>query len=116
MRFSDVVLLQFPSVALQAQGFNMATSTRADDAAKLALPPNLFSHAIVMFILAVLLNLAQTIAWVCAVLQILWMLFARSRNEALADFGQGLGNWMASTARFLTGASDRRPFPWNKWE
>lgn len=94
----------------------MTASRSADDAARLALPPNLFSHAVVMFILAVLLNLAQTIAWVCAVLQILWMLFARSRNEALADFGQGLGNWMAVTARFLTGASDRRPFPWNKWE
>jgi hypothetical protein len=94
----------------------MTASRSADDAARLALPPNLFAHAVVMFILAVLLNLAQTIAWVCAVLQILWMVIARSRNDALADFGQGLGNWMAATARFLTGASDRRPFPWNKWE
>lgn len=94
----------------------MATSTNADDASKLALPPNLLSHAVVMFILAVLLNLAQWISWVCAVLQVLWMAFARSRNEAIADFGLGLGNWMAATARFLTGASDRRPFPWSKWE
>ncbi len=94
----------------------MATFTNADDASKLALPPNLFSHAVVMFILAVLLNLAQWIAGVCAALQFLWMLFARERNAALADFGRGLANWMAATARFLTGASDQRPFPWTQWE
>ncbi len=94
----------------------MATAPNSDDAAKLALPPSLFAHAVVLFILAVLLNLAQWIAWVCAVLQFLWMVFARTRNEALVDFGAGLANWMAATARFLTGVSDRRPFPWNKWE
>ena len=94
----------------------MATFTNADDASQLALPPNLVAHAVVMFILAVLLNLAQWIAWVCAVLQVLWMLFARERNSALADFGQGLGNWMAAAVRFLTGASDQRPFPWTPWE
>jgi D-serine deaminase-like pyridoxal phosphate-dependent protein len=94
----------------------MESSQGHEPAAKTALPPSLFAHAVVMFILAVLLNLAQWIAWVCAVLQLFWMVFARERNAALADFGQGLGNWMASTARFLTGASDRRPFPWSMWE
>jgi hypothetical protein len=52
---------------------------------------------------------------VCAVIQFLWMLIAKERNPAIADFGQGVANWLAITARFLTARSDERPFPWTSW-
>jgi len=40
---------------------------------------------------------ALTVPGICAILQFLWMLFAKERNPGIA--------------RFRTGESDERPFP-----
>ena len=78
-------------------------------------PNNLWLHGLIMLILVLLVNLAQTILGVCAILQFSWMLFARERNPGIARFGQGIAHWLAATSRFLTGAADERPFPWTPW-
>ena len=78
-------------------------------------PNNLWLHGLIMLILVLLVNLAQTILGVCAILQFFWMLFARERNPGIARFGQGIAHWLAATSRFLTGAADERPFPWTPW-
>lgn len=81
----------------------------------LPLPANLGIHGLSMLVLVLLVNLAQTVLGVCAILQFLWMLIARERNEMIAGFGEGLSNWLAITARFLSGHSDEKPFPWTPW-
>lgn len=79
-------------------------------------PPNLWLHGLFMLIFVVLVQLAQTILGLCAVFQFCWMLFAKERNARVARFGAGLAHWLAVTARFVTGGSDERPFPWSAWE
>jgi hypothetical protein len=81
----------------------------------LPLPGKLWLHGLIMLVLVLLVNLAQTVLGICAILQFLWMLFAKERNAGIARFGQGIAHWLAVTARFLTGESDERPFPWTPW-
>ena len=78
-------------------------------------PEKLWLHGLIMLILVLLVNLAQTVLGISAILQFLWMLFAKERNAGIARLGQGLAHWLAVTARFLTGESDERPFPWTPW-
>jgi len=78
-------------------------------------PENLWLHGLIMLILVLLVNLAQTVLGISAILQFLWMLFAKERNAGIARFGQGIAHWLAVTASFLTGESDERPFPWTSW-
>jgi hypothetical protein len=70
----------------------------------------------VMLVLVLLVNLAQTVLGVCALIQFLWMLLTDERNEPVARFGAGISRWLETTARFLTGNSDERPFPWTEWD
>ena len=93
----------------------MEPTANSSAPARLALPPNLLEHALLMVVCGILFYVAQIVLGACAVLQLLWMLFARQRNAVLAEFGRGLANWMATTARFLTGTSDLKPFPWSSW-
>jgi Flp pilus assembly protein TadB len=79
-------------------------------------PESIWMHGLVMLVLVILVNLAQTVLGICAVVQFFWMLIARERNAGLARFGRGLANWLAVTARFLTAGSDARPFPWADWD
>ncbi|MEY6433640.1 DUF4389 domain-containing protein [Thioalkalicoccus limnaeus] len=78
-------------------------------------PDNLWQHGLIMLILILLVNLAQTVLGICALFQFLWMLIAKERNAGIARFGQGLAQWLAVTARFVTGDADQRPFPWTSW-
>ena len=78
-------------------------------------PKNLWFHGLIMLILVLLVNLAQTVLGICAILQFFWMLFTNERNAGIAWFGQGIAHWLAVTARFLTGESDERPCPWTSW-
>lgn len=79
------------------------------------LPENIWLHGLTMAVLVVLVNLAQLLIGVTGLIQFLWMLIAKERNAALAEFGEGLGRWLATAARFVGGASDARPFPWSRW-
>ena len=81
----------------------------------LPLPQNLWLHGFVMLILWILLSLFQTVLGIFGLLQFLWMLFARERNLYIAKFGAQLANWIAISARFLSGSSDEKPFPWTEW-
>lgn len=79
-------------------------------------PDNLLLHGLVMLVLVLLVNLAQTVLGICALIQFIWMLVTDARNEPVARFGAGVARWLDTTARFLTGNADRRPFPWTDWD
>ena len=68
-----------------------------------------------MIVLAVMFGLAETIMVVMALVQFLWILFAKEKNALLSDFGQDLGKWLSDVAMFQTAATDEKPFPWRKW-
>ena len=84
--------------------------------AALPVPENVWLHGLWVLILLVLAHLAQTVLGICALLQFLWMIFVRQRNVHIAVFGQQIANWLATTARFVSGASDKKPFPWSAWQ
>ena len=66
-----------------------------------------------MLLIWLMLSLAQTVLTVATVIQIVIMLVNnRQPNERLADFGTDLGIWMAKAARYQTGASEVKPWPW----
>lgn len=68
-----------------------------------------------MLLLLICFGIAHSILSAMTLVQFLWMLIARERNAFLADLGFSLGRWMEETVHFLTGASERKPFPWDKW-
>ncbi|WP_373635602.1 DUF4389 domain-containing protein [Yoonia sp. SS1-5] len=68
-----------------------------------------------MVIIAVLLSMASTLLGVITVAQFLIMLLnSRQPNENLAEFGTTMGVWMAKAARYQTGASEVKPWPWTE--
>ena len=50
-----------------------------------------------------------------AIVQFLWLLFAREPNQPIARFGNSLSIWLAEVGAFLVCAKDSRPFPWRPW-
>lgn len=79
------------------------------DVAKDGLGPRLFYMVLIWF----MLSIGQTVLGVATVIQFVIMLVnSGNPNERLADFGTDLGIWMAKAARFQTGASDVKPWPW----
>lgn len=72
-------------------------------------------RGLAMLIFAVLLYIAHWVLLAATLLQFLWMLFAGERNRPIADFGDSLSKWLAATARFQSGASEDKPFPWSAW-
>jgi hypothetical protein len=64
---------------------------------------------------AVAFGVAQVLLNVLAVVQFLWLLSANAPNRFLLRFRASLSVCFADVARFLTCASDERPFPWKEW-
>jgi len=68
-----------------------------------------------MLVLMILFSLAQTLMWLTAIAQFLWLLIARERNPFVAEFGAALGHWLQMSARFQAGLSEDKPFPFSRW-
>jgi len=78
-------------------------------------PESIWLRGLWMLVVLVLFGLAQSVLGAAALVQFFWMLLSGHRNQPLAEFGDGLANWMAKATRFQTGASDDKPFPWSSW-
>ncbi len=68
-----------------------------------------------MLLFIILMNVAQWILSLLAVLQFLWLLFTGQKNAFLARFGGQIGAWMKAVACFQGCASEDKPFPWAAW-
>jgi hypothetical protein len=78
-------------------------------------PDGIWMRGLMMLILALMFGLAETVLAVVAVVQFLWMLFAKEKNTLLMGFGEDLAKWLAEVALFQSGATEDKPFPWAKW-
>ncbi|MGR3467550.1 MAG: DUF4389 domain-containing protein [Shimia sp.] len=68
-----------------------------------------------MLLIWAMLSLAQTVLTLATFVQLVLMLVNRGvANPRLADFGTDLGIWVAKAARYQTGASDVKPWPWTE--
>ncbi len=70
---------------------------------------------IFVILIAIMINLAQTVLAVATVIQFVIRLINNGEpNERIADFGTDLGVWIAKAARYQTGASEVKPWPWSE--
>lgn len=76
---------------------------------------NMLIRLISMIIIALLLSMAHTLLGFITVAQFVIMLVnKRQPNDQLAEFGSTMGIWMAKAARYQTGASEVKPWPWTE--
>ena len=57
----------------------------------------------------------QVLLNLLAVVQFLWLLFAREPNQLLVRFASALSTWFSDVTRFLSCATEEKPFPWIEW-
>jgi hypothetical protein len=57
----------------------------------------------------------QSLLNLLAFVQFLWLLFAHVPNQLLIRFGSSLSTWLSEVGRFLSCASEEKPFPWRPW-
>jgi len=75
----------------------------------------LWMRLINMVIIAVMLSFASSLLGFMTVAQFVVMLVnQRQPNPQLAEIGTTLGVWMAKAARYQTGASEVKPWPWTE--
>jgi hypothetical protein len=74
-----------------------------------------WKRGLLMLLLAIAFGIAQILLNMLAVVQFLWLLFANGPNQFVLRFGASLSVWLADVARFLSCASDEKPFPWKEW-
>ena len=68
-----------------------------------------------VIIIAVLMSMASTLLGFLTIAQFLIMLLnKREPNAQLAEIGTTMGVWMAKAARYQTGASEVKPWPWTE--
>lgn len=77
--------------------------------------PAIWMRGLYMLLLVLAFGVAQTLLCVTAIAQFLWLLFAGEANGQLTQFGGSLSRWLGDAARYLTCASDVKPFPWAAW-
>jgi succinate-acetate transporter protein len=72
----------------------------------------LWKRLIFMLIIAAMISVAQSILFLIAVIQFIIILIdQRQPNERLADFGCMVGAWVAKAARYMSIATDAKPWP-----
>ncbi|MEY1554863.1 DUF4389 domain-containing protein [Yoonia sp. R2331] len=73
----------------------------------------LWMRLINMVIVWIMLSFASSLLGLMTIAQFVVMLVnQRKPNEQLAEMGTTLGVWMAKAARYQTGASEVKPWPW----
>jgi hypothetical protein len=75
----------------------------------------IWRRGLIMLIFLFCFSFGEGLLVLIAVAQFIWLAKDGRRNEFLAAFGGSLACWLADAARFLTGASENKPFPWAPW-
>ena len=76
---------------------------------------DVWMRGLFMFLFMIAFGLGVWLLNFLAIVQFLWLLFAREPNQLIARFGNSLSVWLAEIGRFLTAATEDKPFPWRPW-
>lgn len=76
---------------------------------------HIWTRGLIMLLIMFCFGVAQSVLYVMAIVQFLWMLIAGERNGFLAQIGRSLGLWLAEAAGFLSADTEAKPFPWSPW-
>ena len=77
-------------------------------------PDGIGRRLVHVILIALMLSFAQTVLTLATVIQFVILLSHKRPNERLAEFGTDLGIWIAKAARYQTGASEVKPWPWTE--
>ena len=80
-----------------------------------ARPREVWKRGLFMLLFAAAFSIGHVILNALAVVQFLWLLFSGQPNRHLAGFGRPLAAWLGAAARFLSCASEEKPFPLQPW-
>ena len=67
-----------------------------------------------MLVIGIMMNMGLAIIGFLAFVQFLWMLAANEKNAFISDLGSSFRFWYDKAIAFLLGASEDKPFPWQK--
>jgi hypothetical protein len=70
---------------------------------------------IFMLLFAAILQLASIIMWILVIAQFIFSLITGEDNPNLRKFGHSLSIYIFDTLKFLTYASEEKPFPFSDW-
>ena len=88
-----------------------------DDQPGRAVQDDLPLRQVYMVLMGFMISVAQTMLFAIAVIQFVILLVNnREPNERLADFGCMVGAWVAKAARYLSVATDAKPWPWREMD
>ena len=76
---------------------------------------DVWMRGLFMLLFIIGFTIGQWLLNLLAIVQFIWLLVARQPNQFLAHFGTTLSFWLADIGRFLTCATDDKPFPWKPW-
>lgn len=78
-------------------------------------PESMPMRIVFILIIGVMMSVSQTILGALTLIQLAIMALNKGEtNENLANFGTDLGVWMAKSVRYMTAASDVKPWPWSE--
>jgi len=68
-----------------------------------------------MLVFAAVLQLASIVMWILVIAQFIFSLITGEDNTNLRKFGHSLSIYIFATLKFLTYASEEKPFPFADW-
>ena len=68
-----------------------------------------------MLVFAAVLQLASIVMWILVIAQFIFSLITGADNPQLRKFGHELSGYIFDTLKFLTYASEEKPFPFADW-
>ncbi|WP_319824336.1 DUF4389 domain-containing protein [Thalassovita sp.] len=78
-------------------------------------PEGLLMRIVFILIIGMMMSVSQTILGALTLIQVVIMALNKGApNENLADFGTDLGVWMAKAVRYMSAASNVKPWPWSE--
>lgn len=78
-------------------------------------PETPWMRGLYMVVFAILFELGKLLLLAGAVIQFLFLLFAKEKNAPIAAFGKDLSDWFARVAQFQSGTTEEKPFPFARW-
>ncbi len=75
----------------------------------------IWMRGLFMLLFMIAFGVGQVLLSLLALVQFLWLLFAKKPNPFLLRFGKSLASWFSDVTQFLSCASDDKPFPWKDW-
>ncbi len=90
------------------------TTDTAEQANPVSSRPRLL-RALYLIFFMIAFGFGESVLGLIAVVQFIWLLATGEPNANLRRFGSSLARWFADVVRFLTCASEDKPFPWKDW-